>query len=172
MLERTGTFTDKFSGNGSLLTNIPFTALTGPATYSTLKLSSTTQISTRLSFTGQEYSTSSFSSTNGIDFLLGVNRDNNRKLWICDTAKAAQNTTNSVLRVIFGGTSESGIDAVATDGLTRHALSIGGNTIRTDSNAWGSLRNNLRFHDGHPNDDVAVMNKGAFAGGVLLVIIS
>ncbi len=47
MLERTGTSTDKFSGDGSLLTNIPFTAITGTAAYSTLKLSSTTQISTQ-----------------------------------------------------------------------------------------------------------------------------
>ncbi len=51
-------------------------------------------------------------------------------------SKTAQNTTNGVLRIVVGGTSESGIDAVATDGLTRHSLGIGGNAIRTDANAW------------------------------------
>ncbi len=58
-------------------------------------------------------------------------------MWICDTAKTAQNATNSVLRIILGGTSESGIDAVATDGLTRHSSSIGCDASRTDVNAWG-----------------------------------
>jgi hypothetical protein len=128
-------------------------------------------LSTRLSLTGQEYYVNGFTSTNGIGFLLGVNRDNNRQLWICDTAKTAQNTTNSVFRVVVGGTSESGIDAVATDGLTRHSLSIGGDALRTDANSWGSLRKFIRFHGVEVADDVATMNnlifnQGAFAGGV------
>jgi hypothetical protein len=93
------------------------------------------------------------------------------QLWICDTAKTAQNTTNSVSRIIVGGTSESGIDAVATDGSTRHSLSIGGDALRTDVNARGSMRKILRFHGGAVANDVAYMNnliytQGAFAGGV------
>jgi hypothetical protein len=170
-LSGTGTFIGKHSGDGSFLTNIPFSSITGTVNCSSLILSSSTQLSTRLSLTDQEYYVNGFTSTNGIGFLLGVSRDNNRQLWICDTAKTAQNTTNSVLRIIVGGTSESGIDAVATDGLTRHSLSIGGDALRSDVNAWGSMRKILKFHGVAVADDVAAMNnliytQGAFVRGV------
>jgi hypothetical protein len=92
-------------------------------------------------------------------------------MWICDTAKTAQNTTNGVFRVVVGGTSENSIDAVATDGLTRHSLSIGGNATRTDAYAWGSMRKILRFHGVEVAGDVAAMNNLIFNQGAFAVRI-
>ena len=63
------------------------------------------------------------------------------------------------------------IDCVSTDGLTRLPMGIGGDAIKTDANAWGSMRKILKFHGVEVADDVAAMNnlifnQGAFAGGV------
>jgi hypothetical protein len=56
--------------------------------------------------------------------LAGVNRTANCQLWIADSANLTQNSTNSVLRLLVGGTSTPGIDAIATDGNTILPLTI------------------------------------------------
>ena len=86
-----------------------------------LTLFGSTQLQPRITLTGQEFYTNSFTSTEGIAFLLGVNRPGNRQLWLADSANLAVNTTNSVLRLMTNS-----IDCVATDGLTRLPISIGG----------------------------------------------
>jgi hypothetical protein len=82
-----------------------------------------TQVQTKLSLTGTEYYAvdGPLTSVNGIGLLLGVNRDNNRQLWICDTLQTPINNTNTVIRFMVG-TETPSIDAVATDGRTRKSL--------------------------------------------------
>jgi hypothetical protein len=130
----------------------------------------TTQLHPKLALTGIEYYTGTNTNGDGVGLLLGVNRTNNRQLWICDTAQTAINTTNTVLRIVVG-TPTVGIDAVATDGLTRKSLSIGGDAIVIDTSSYPALRRILKFSGVLTSDDVAFMNglifnQGAFAGGV------
>ncbi len=88
---------------------------------SVLTLFGSTQLKPRITLTGQEFYTGSSTSTEGIAFLLGVNRPGNRQLWLADSANLAVDTTNSVVRLLTNA-----IDCVATDGLTRLPISIGG----------------------------------------------
>jgi hypothetical protein len=67
-----------------------------------LTLYGTTQIQPKLTLTGKEYYTGTNTNGDGIGLLLGVNRTDNRQLWICDTAQTAINTTNTVLRIVVG----------------------------------------------------------------------
>jgi hypothetical protein len=102
--------------------------ITNPS--ATLHLSGTTRLQPRLIISGQEYYQAGQTNT-GIALLAGVNRANNKQLWICDADHATtQNTTNPVLRFSGGA-----IDVVATDGLTRLNTNIGGNmTILANGN--------------------------------------
>jgi hypothetical protein len=97
---------------------------------SVLELSSSVQNKARLILSGQEFYQASNTSTSGIALLSGVNRNNNRQLWVADGANLTQNTTNPVIRII-PLTSSSGsiatIDAISTDGLTRQSLNLGNN---------------------------------------------
>jgi hypothetical protein len=86
-----------------------------------LNLNSNTQSLARLTLTGQEFYQASNTSTEGIALLTGVNRSNNRQLWIGQTDKLNQNTSNSVIRII-PNTGGCQIDAIATDGITVKSL--------------------------------------------------
>jgi hypothetical protein len=95
-----------------------------PGTRSRLTVFDTAQNAARITLSGQEFYMPSNSSTDGPALLLGVNRPNNKQLWIGDSAALAQNGTNAVLRVlVISGT--VGVDAVGTDGLTPKPLSVG-----------------------------------------------
>lgn len=65
-----------------------------------------------MSFTSQRTS-----STDGVAIILGVNRLNNRQLWIADSANMTPNTTNSLLRVSWSlpgcGANVPGLSALA-----------------------------------------------------------
>ncbi len=74
----------------------------------------TSQIQPKISLTGIEYYTGTNTNGDGIGLLLGINRTENRQLWICDTAQTAINTTNTVLRII--------VDHPIAHGLTNHIL--------------------------------------------------
>jgi hypothetical protein len=100
-----------FDGNVGMGTTTPNALLT---------LFGSTQLQPKITLTGQEFYTGSFTSTEGMAFLLGVNRTGNRQLWLADSANLAVNTTNTVLRLMTNA-----IDCVATDGLTRLPISIG-----------------------------------------------
>ncbi len=78
----------------------------------------TVQLESKLNLTGQEFLSPSFTSTDGIAFLLGVNRANNRNIWLADTAKLAVNTTNPTLTLSPYGF----IGSYATDGATKLPL--------------------------------------------------
>jgi len=92
-----------------------------------LVISNSVQNSARLVLSGQEFYQSGNTSTDGLAFLLGVNRPGNRQLWIADSANLAQSTSNTILRL---SPSSGDISALATDGVTNKALILnagGGN---------------------------------------------
>ena len=135
-----------------------------------LTLYGITQLQPKITLTGQEFYTGTNTNGDGIGLLLGVNRTQNRQLWICDTAQTAINNTNTILRLILG-TETIGIDALATDGLTRKSLSIGGDAIVIPTSSYPALRRILKFTGISTSDDIPFMNdlifnQGAFAGGV------
>jgi hypothetical protein len=93
-------------------------------TISSLELYSTVRSQPRLILSGQEYYSTGAISSGGIAFVCGVNRSNNRQLYICDSERLANNTTNPVIRLsIVGG--DIGIDACATNGTTALPLNLG-----------------------------------------------
>jgi hypothetical protein len=116
----TGTMGDaRLSANVALLDR-------SPQTFSGQNIfSSPTQLSERLRLSGQEFFQSGNTATDGLSLLLGVNRSNNRQLWIADSARLAVNGTNPVLRMLVSDQAQ--IDSVATDGTTPLPLSLGPN---------------------------------------------
>ena len=114
----------------------------GTATNITSKLLvyGTTQLQPKISLTGIEYFEGTNTNGYGIGLMLGVNRTNNRQLWICDTAKLIQNTSDSVIRLIIESGTGS-IDAIATNGQTKLPLYIGGSSVNLTNNTTitGSL---------------------------------
>ena len=98
-----------------------------------LELSSSTQALSRIILSGQEFYQAANTSTSGIACLLGVNRTNNRQLWIGDSANLTQNTTNSVFRINIGDNASSGamIDSIATNGTTALPLRLGTSGVLT-----------------------------------------
>jgi trimeric autotransporter adhesin len=94
-------------------------------------ISNTSQLTERIRFSGQEYFQGGQTSTNGVSFLLGVNRTNNRQLWLGDSASIAQNNTNQILRFILSGNAAPEISAIASDGTTvkNLALQSGGGNV-------------------------------------------
>ena len=115
------------------------TSSSAPTISTKLTLFSSTQNSNRLALTGQEFFQSSNTSNDGIGFVLGVNRTNNRQLWILDTARSAVNSTNAVIRLLFENTATDyvQIDGSATDGSTGIPIVFGGagaTTVLTGTN--------------------------------------
>jgi hypothetical protein len=92
-----------------------------PNANANVDVSSGDQLKARIALTGQEYLQAANTSTDGVAVLLGVNRTNNRQLWIGDTAALTQNSTNRVIRV-FPFTGD--ISAVGTDGTTTKTLTL------------------------------------------------
>ena len=95
----------------------------------TLELYSTTQLSSRIILSGQEFYTNTSIVSGGIALLCGVNRTGNRQLWIGDSANLTQNTTNKILRLMVDG-----IDCVATNGTTSLPMFLGGGGATTTIN--------------------------------------
>jgi hypothetical protein len=85
---------------------------------------SDTQAQARLLLTGREYYTGATTSANGVALMLGVNRIDNKQLWICDSEKLAINNTNSAMRLITGGAGITSIDSVSTDSSVVFKLSL------------------------------------------------
>jgi len=94
-----------------------------------LDVSSTTQLSERLRLSGAEFYQPGNSDTHGLSLLLGVNRTDNRQLWIADSARLGQSAANPILRVNIG--SVASIDSMGTDGLTPRSLYLGPNQLLT-----------------------------------------
>ncbi|HEX6158708.1 MAG TPA: tail fiber domain-containing protein, partial [Thermoanaerobaculia bacterium] len=88
-------------------------------------ISDSTQNKARLMFTGQEFFQASNTSTDGVAMILGLNRTQNRQLWIADSAALALNSTNRIIRILpsLNGT-QSDISAISTDASTPKTLTI------------------------------------------------
>jgi hypothetical protein len=85
---------------------------------------STGASTTRLLLSGAEYYQSANTSTDGVGFLLGINRSQNRQLWIADSARTSVSSSNPVLRI--GILTDSVlIDAIGTDVNTKKLLVLG-----------------------------------------------
>ena len=121
----TSLFIDK-DGYVGIGTNVPV---------SKLNLYDTIQSKARLILSGQEFYQPSNTSAEGIAFLIGVNRTDNRQLWIGESSKLTQNTTNAILR-LMPINSAVGIDAVATNGTTALPINIGGSVVNLNANTY------------------------------------
>ncbi len=97
---------------------------------------------------------------NGIASLLGINRTDNRKLWVADSAKLAINATNPVLRI-----SNNSIDCEATDGTTRLPLSFGGGALTFNGNGKPIL-NKMLLTNALPADTKASIESLILMRGV------
>jgi hypothetical protein len=86
-----------------------------PNANSHVDISDSTQAKARLALTGQEFLAASNTSTEGIALLLGVNRNNDRQLWIADTSLLTQNATNGVIRM---RPNNGDISAISTNGTS------------------------------------------------------
>jgi len=108
------------SNSGSL--TLSTGSVSAPTGTSLLNLNSATQVSSRITLSGQEFYQAANTSTDGIAILAGVNRTANRQLWIADSAGLTQNSTNKTLRIQPNG---GQIDAMATDGSTQLPIQFG-----------------------------------------------
>lgn len=99
----------------------------GSGSTTPLGISGTTQLVERIRLSGQEYLAAAHTDTNGPAFLLGLNRTNDRRVWLVDSANEAQNATNTAMQFAVG-TALGGADisALSTDGTTNKILSIQG----------------------------------------------
>ena len=133
-----------------------------------IELYSTTQTLPRIILSGKEFYTGSTVSSSGIAFLCGVNRVNNRQLWIGDSANLGVGTTNPVIRFLtFNSGTAVSIDSTATDGNTALPISIG-NTARTIINGGPIyLNGNVGIGTTNPlNSNLAVEGKSYFKNNV------
>jgi hypothetical protein len=87
-----------------------------------LVLSDTTPSAARIVLSGQEFYQAGNTSTDGIAFLLGVNRTGNRQLWFADSAAQTPNSTNTVIRI---SPNIAAIDALSTDATVNKQLQVG-----------------------------------------------
>jgi hypothetical protein len=98
-----------------------------------LDLYSATQTQPRILLSGNEYFEGTNTSSNGLVMLLGVNRTNNKQVWIADSQRlSTTSTTNPSIRM--GILASNGfIDCVATNGSTRLNFQIGQNLVHLGS---------------------------------------
>lgn len=130
--------------------NVLFGTTTNTTGTTSLNIASTTQASSRIVLTGQEFYQAAQTSTDGIAIIAGVNRSGNRQLWIADSSALTQNTTNTALQIGVGsGLTNPIINAVATNGTT--ALNLG---IQTGG---GNL---------------AIFTNGSYGGGAAVIFIA
>ncbi|MCK9595817.1 hypothetical protein M0R19_01390 [Candidatus Pacearchaeota archaeon] len=81
----------------------------------------------RIVLSGQEFYQSNQVGVGGVAFLLGVNRYQNKQLWIGDSEYLTQNNTNTALRLGVGGSGLAIIEALSTNGGVYKNLAINPN---------------------------------------------
>ena len=117
------------------------------------------QFQPKLLLSGREFYSGggNFTSTDGIALLMGVNRTGNRQLWLGDSSNLTVNTTNPILRI-----SNSSIDCMATDGVTRLPFYLGGGALMFNANARPVLNKVLQVN-ATPSDTRASIKIGPSA---------
>ncbi len=137
------------TGNVGIGTNVP-NAL--------LDLSSNTQTNERLRISGNDYANSG-SSTAGVSFLLQRNIANRADLFVGYSGALASNATNTGLRIIPGGSTNSVtyLDAVATNGSIFRDLGLNGDSVRVLANG------NVGIGVTAPLQKLHVVGQGIFA---------
>ncbi len=123
-------------GTSNIITtniNTNYLKLAGGTMTGNLNIGSTIQSQARLILSGQEFYTPSFTSTDGIAFLVGVNRTNNKQLWIGDSANLTSNTTNCLF-VIAANSGQSYLSSIATNGITQLPLNINASSLSIGTN--------------------------------------
>lgn len=98
-----------------------------------LAVSGNSQLEARILLSGQEFLSPSFNSSNGIALLVGVNRTNNRQLWIADSGNLTQNTTNAAL-TLSASNGQTYISSISTNGLTNLPVNITGSSLSIAAN--------------------------------------
>ena len=123
-----------------------------PTLATDLQIHSATQNSSRLTFSGQEFYQAANTSTEGPAFVLGVNRTNNRQVWLVDSANASiASTTNFMLRFNVSSTNAT-IDAYSTDGATAKQLNLGSSAgLYLSGNVGLGTVATSKFHIKHPS---------------------
>jgi len=106
-----------------------------------VNLYSTTQIQSRIAFTGQEFYQASNTSTDGISLLLGVNRAGNRQLWITDSTFPI-NSFSPAFRVLVSNAFTQ-IGSVSTDGTTALPLLFTSSNFGFGGSGFGGGSNSL-----------------------------
>ena len=119
-----GTFSNKMilSSGGNLTLGT-----TTVSTTTKLTLYDATRFNPRITLSGEEFylpSAGATTLTEGLSFLLGVNRTNNKQLWIGNSTLLTSNATNAVLRLGVGA-SYCTIDCGATNGTTSLPIYFG-----------------------------------------------
>jgi len=142
LLDGNQTFTGRDSFGAPVAVNVA-------STTTPLQISDTVQLAERIRLSGTEFYTGTFYDTNGVSLLLGVNRVNNRQLWIGDSAALTVNSTNTVCR-ITPSTTQVAIDAMATDGLTPKPMLLG-NALSITTSGYVGIGTNAPVSPLHIN---------------------
>lgn len=125
---------------------------------------------------GDEYFVSGNSSTNGVLLLLGVNRTQNRQLWIGDNTVLGSPTLGFVRMITGGGF--PGIDCVSGDGNHFLPLFLGDNVANVGVGYGASINTPLPASELTINGNLAVGNgylgtaaptNGAIIQGAVLI---
>ena len=122
------------------------------------------QTEPKILLSGQEYLTSYQPSTDGIALLLGANRPNARILFVADSTKLAQNTTNPIMAINPAGR----IDFTSTDSTVRLPASFNG-SIFTGSSYEVSLRTTLYVQGTTTLNNVTTINSSLNVSGTTIL---
>lgn len=115
-----GTTIDLSNGAGLATVNVG----SGSATFSSETVTNTSQLTERVRFAGQEYLAAAHTDTNGPTWILGLNRTNDRRVWLVDSANEAQSASNIALQFSTGSALGASVGAISTDGSTQLQLNI------------------------------------------------
>lgn len=165
-----GGSTSGSAGNAPWTPVSGYVAKAGDTMTGELILSNTSQLVSRLRLAGQEFYQSGNSSTDGIAVLIGVNRSNNRQLWLADSANLAQNTTNATLWFHIDNTAhEASIGARATNGTSGLPLHIKGSKVKFDDMATTANAANVYADSGDGNNLLRSTSSGDYKTSIELI---
>jgi hypothetical protein len=121
-----------FDGSGNFTFGNP---AGNPTTAARVNINSSTQTISRITFSGQEFLQAATTSNDGIALILGINRTNNKQLWIGDSTRLASSSSNPVIRfLILPNATSVVIDSQSTNG-TQLPITFGSSGATTTISA-------------------------------------